>query len=260
MDVYPDVAVAAGVFRPTSLAARLLGAAMGAGLRRASAVVVLGRSVRRPVLSRGVPRRRIRVVENWAPAEVEAAASTPPFDRRRAEDGSPPRPDRPWTLMYSGNYGVAHDLGPLLERLRALPRQGSWRLVVQASGSRVAELRRALQGFPVPVEWREPVRTEDLASSLRQADAHVVCVRAGFERLVVPSKVYAPLALGIPVLAVGAPPRRAPRAEAGKTPDALDAIADGSTVTRLAATPRPRADALATWRSVLEALARGQRR
>ena len=193
MDVYPDVAVAAGVLRSRSITHRVLSAVMGAALRRATAVVVLGPRMRRALLERGVSRRRIRVIANWAPAEVEEASRRPP----------PPRPDRPLTLMYSGNYGVAHDLSPLLERLRLLPSGSPVRLILQVTGARVPELRHAVAELPVAVEWRQPVPLCDLATSLLQADVHVVSVRSGFERLVVPSKVYAPLALGCRVLPIG---------------------------------------------------------
>jgi hypothetical protein len=38
---------------------------------------------------------------------------------------------------------------------------------------------------------------------LQDADVHVVSVRPGFEHLLVPSKIYAPLALGIPIAVIG---------------------------------------------------------
>ena len=130
------------------------------------------------------------MIENWAPAEVEEAASR----------GVRPAAGRPLTLMYSGNYGVAHDLSPLLDRLRALAPGSPVRLILQVSGRRVPELRRATADLPVAVEWRDPVPLSGLAVSLCEADVHVVSVRAGFERLVVPSKAYAPMALGLSVL------------------------------------------------------------
>jgi len=109
MDLYPNVAVAAGVVRAHGLVHRALGAVMGRALRRADRIVVLGGAMRRPVLAAGVSRRRLRVIENWAPAAVEAAPL-------------PPAPaEGPLVLMYSGNYGVPHDLGPFLAALAEVP-------------------------------------------------------------------------------------------------------------------------------------------
>ncbi len=162
--------------------------------------------------------------------------------------------------MYSGTYGVAHDLGPLLEALRALPKGTPMRLVIQASGSRVEELRGQVADLPIPVEWREPVPRGRLVESLREGDAHVVSVRAGFERLVVPSKLYAPLALGIPVLLVGPEARRfAPRGARAAVPTGLPAALQarpGLSCVAADPAPRTRAAGLAAWLSLAETTAR----
>lgn len=252
MDAYPDVAVAAGVLREGSPLHRALGAAMACALRRAHAVIVLAPSMRRPVLMRGVTGRRVHVIENWAPGPVEA-----PMDAPR-----PHRSARPTTLMYSGTYGVAHDLRPLLDALRALPRGVQTRLILQASGSRLAELRTQVADLPVDVVWRDPVPLASLADSLREADIHVASVAHGFERLVMPSKIYAPLALGLPVLALGsaggwARSRRTARATVASAPGLdertiswMSSIAP--LVVRSARWPRPRADGIRRWVHLIE--------
>jgi len=192
MDLYPDIAVAAGVLRRGSWVERTLGAVMGGALRRATGVVVLGQRMRRPILARGVSRRRLHVIGNWAPGEVEECALRPR-----------PRPaGRPFTLMYAGTYGLAHDLEPLFERLRRVGAGSGVRLILQVSGARLSELHVAATHLPVTLEWRPPSPLAGLADALREADLHVASIRQGFERLVVPSKMYAPLALGIPVLLV----------------------------------------------------------
>lgn len=247
MDAYPDVAVAAGVLRDGSLPGRVLGAWMACALRRADAVVVLSPAMRRPILARGVPRKRLHVIENWAPRAVEELAAGP----------LPPRSDRPITLMYSGTYGVAHDLRPLFDALRGLPSGMRVRLILQVSGSRVAELRDLASSLPVEVVWRDPVPLAVLAASLLEADIHVASVAHGFEHLVTPSKIYAPLALGLPLLAVGvsrgwAVGRRGAHARSGNVPVADGALREvidraGVLVVKSARWPRSRREGTAGW-------------
>jgi glycosyltransferase involved in cell wall biosynthesis len=252
MDVYPEVATAAGVLRRGSAVERALARAHAFALRRASAVVVLGRAMRRPALERGVARRRLRVIENWAPAEVEAAAGA-------AAAGAAPA--RPLTLLYSGTCGRGHDLAPLFAALAPLPADAPVRVVFQAAGTRLAEVREQAGALRLPVEFRPPVPRERLAASLLEGDLHVVSVRAGYERLLVPSKVYAPLRLGLPLLVTGPrasePARLLRRGAPGAHLD--DLAGDGDLVARLRAVARERRAAPARsgpdrWVAALEAL------
>jgi hypothetical protein len=149
--------------------------------------------MRRPVLASGVSRRRLRVIENWAPREVEEAART----------ASPRAPADAVVLLYSGNLGRAHDLSILADAVGSLSAGTRLRIVFQASGPGAHEVREMFRDVPVRVEWRSPVPRADLPRALREAHWHVVSVKPGFERLLVPSKTYAPLALGLPVIVLG---------------------------------------------------------
>jgi colanic acid biosynthesis glycosyl transferase WcaI len=261
MDVYPDVLFAADVLRPHGLLARTLRSWMARRVRRADAVVVLGRAMRRPALAHGLPRARLHVIENWAPRDVEAQAGS---ELARA-------PDAPLTLLYSGNLGRAHDLTGLARAVRALPADAPLRLVVQAGGSGVARAKALFEDAPVPVEWRDPVALHDLAASLRAADLHVVSVRDGFERLVVPSKVYGPLALGLPLLVLGScrcEPARIVKArgcghvwssDAEARDGLLRLVREGRGGLRRVEPLRRRALGISAWRALLEDLGAGAR-
>jgi hypothetical protein len=201
------------------------------------------------------------VIENWAPRDVEAQAGAGPS---RA-------PDAPLTLLYSGNLGRAHDLTRLARAVRALPADAPMRLVLQVGGSGVAEAKALFGEAPGSVEWRDPVALEDLAASLRAADLHVVSVRDGFERLVVPSKMYGPLALGRPLLVLGSrrcePARLVEERGCGRVwssdDDAreglLRLVREGRGGTRRTEPLRRRATGLAAWRALLESLGAGAR-
>ena len=65
-DVFPEVASAAGVVRGDGVLAQAIKRWRDASIRRASANVVLGPSMREVVLGCGVEPQRIAVIPNWA--------------------------------------------------------------------------------------------------------------------------------------------------------------------------------------------------
>ena len=170
MDVYPDVAMAAGALRPGGALAGSSGRSCPARLRRADAVVLLGRCMRRPMLARGVGRAGCASSRTGRPKPWNGPTAVASGDR----------PARPLTLLYSGTYGVAHDLSPLIEALRAPTRR-------RRRPSRPPGRGRARPAAPAPgpgAALRRGVASACAEAivcprSLAEADLHVVCVRDG---------------------------------------------------------------------------------
>ena len=68
-DVFPEIAVELGRLKnPVLLFA--LGRAVRFGLRRATRVVAIGETMRRRLVTKGVPAERIRVIPNWTDTEA----------------------------------------------------------------------------------------------------------------------------------------------------------------------------------------------
>lgn len=107
-------------------------------------------------------------------------------------------------LLYSGNYGVAHEvetvIGGLLKHHRAGGVFGLW---LNASGSNVQPILRRLQTAGVPVVHTEPGSLDTLPNLLAAADAHLITLRPSFSGLVLPSKVYGCLSSRRPIIFIG---------------------------------------------------------
>jgi len=174
-DLFPEVAQSLGIRMP-----RFVRRVRDWSLRRARVNVVLGE-----LMAARVPKSV--VIHNWAPVE---------------EGGRPARQAAGTaavlTIGYSGNLGRAHEVETILGAIRRLP---DVRFVFTGGGAKLDAIRAA---GAKNVELRPYVAREQLGESLSSVDAHLVTLQPSLEGLIVPSKFYGALAVGRPVLFVGA--------------------------------------------------------
>ncbi|HEY6321328.1 MAG TPA: glycosyltransferase [Thermoanaerobaculia bacterium] len=164
--------------------------------RRVDRFEVLGEDQRRRLLAQGIPAGRIVLERD--PSPVEITAGTAPLAR-------PPELAGRCLLLYSGNFGVAHDYETFVAGYRRHHRQGSGRvgLWLNATGARADRVEAALRGEGLPVHRGRPVPLDLLPGLLLAADAHLITLRDAFVGYVLPSKVYACLESRRDVLYVG---------------------------------------------------------
>ncbi len=193
MDVYPDVAVDLEYFRRGGLADRLTGLLADFSRRRSDGIVSLGECMRDRLIGRGIPAEKISVAENWA-------------DGNAIRPISRPRTDGNLVLLYSGNLGLAHDLGTVTGAIEALSalEDDRFRFVFVGSGGRRKELEEFCQTRNIrSVEMRPYAQRASLSESLAAGDIGLVTQREICCGSVVPSKVYGLLAAGKPILFIG---------------------------------------------------------
>jgi glycosyltransferase involved in cell wall biosynthesis len=199
MDVYPEVAVEAGVLRRGGAAHRLLARLSAFAYRAADAVVVLGEDMREVAVKGGAPPGRIVTIRNWAdPAAI----------RPVARDANPLR--EAWGLSgkfvveYSGNLGVTHTFSELLDAATALAGEDGIRFLFVGGGKRFGEVKAEGERRRLPnLVFRPYQDASALSESLSAGDVHYVSLRPGFEGLVVPSKAYGIMAAGRPMIYQG---------------------------------------------------------
>jgi hypothetical protein len=110
-------------------------------------------------------------------------------------------------LLYSGNFGVAHDHETFVAGYRQHHRQGSGRVALwlNATGARADRVAEALLRENLPFHRSRPVPLELLPRLLVTPHAHLITLRDEFVGYVLPSKVYGCLQSGRDVLYVGSP-------------------------------------------------------
>jgi hypothetical protein len=164
--------------------------------KRVDRIEVLGEDQRRRLLGMGINAERIILRRDTSPLEV--APNTPPAPR-------PAALERKKILLYSGNFGVAHDHETFLAGYRKHHREGSAKAVLwlNATGAKAETLQRALEAENLPFHRTRPVPLEQLASLLVTADAHLITLREKFWGYVLPSKVYGCIDSAKPILYIG---------------------------------------------------------
>lgn len=190
MDLYPEIAVSLGEIRE-GLLAKMIGKAMGWAYRRAKAVVVLDEDMAERVRQYRVQPEVIGV---WVFAPVIAQT-----DRATAE------PTEPWTWIYSGNLGRAHEWETLLAAQAILEKRGAGiRLLFQGGGpSRPAAEARAAEMGLNQCEWKGYVDEAELPEALRRGQVLVVTQLPAAQGMLWPSKLGLLLSLPRPILWVG---------------------------------------------------------
>jgi len=258
MDVYPELAIELGEIGRGSIVAKITGWAMRGVYRRAKKVVALDEDM--------AARFRAMRVE---PVCIR------PWVMRRGDDRADfsAQAEAPWTWIYSGNLGRAHEWETLLAAQALLEQRGvDARLLFQGGGPswKAAQAKAAALGLR-RCEWQGYAAAEELTASLLRSEVLVATQLPAVCGLLWPSKLALMLTLPRPILFVGPPDgaiatelRGFPHAGVFASGDAVGlarwieaqrassaAVAPGS----LPTAEQQRSAALAAWRGLIESVA-----
>ena len=190
MDVYPELAIELGEIGRRSLVGKITRSAMGRAYRRAAAVVVLDADM---ALRFREHRAGSVCIRPWVSQSVIAVSAVPGVS------------EAPWTWMYSGNLGRAHEWETLLRAQASIESAGAdARLMFQGGGpSRAAAQARAEELGLRNCEWRGYVPEAELPASLLRCEALAVTQLPAVRGLLWPSKLALLMTLPRPILFVG---------------------------------------------------------
>lgn len=200
-DAYPEIAVRVGTIRAGGVIERVWRRLNRIAYRRAVFTVVLCKATRKLICNRyGISGERVHVIHNWA--DGRTLQPKPKNESRFALEHDLLAP---FTLLYSGNIGLIYDFEGILEAADAL-RDERFRLVFIGSGGKRAWLEQQVRTRRLDNVRLFPYQPlERLSETLNACDASLVTIAKGVEGLSFPSKFYAALAVGKPVLALSEP-------------------------------------------------------
>jgi colanic acid biosynthesis glycosyl transferase WcaI len=194
-DVFPEIAVKLGrLTNPFAIVALRL--FVNFSLRRADRVVVIGETMKKRVIAKGVRAERIRVISNWGDADRVVPQSRENRWARKHE-----LLDR-FVVMHFGNVGHAQDLDTLIRATTLLRDLDDLVVPIIGVGARLTELQELADTLEADkirfLPWQEYERR---AEPISAAHLHVVGLALGLAGYIVPSRMWGVLAAGRPVIA-----------------------------------------------------------
>jgi hypothetical protein len=191
MDVYPQIAVALGALKSSSVLYKLIHAASSWAIRESAAVVSLDDDMRRAL------------------ALPDASAIIPPWvSPGIVIPEHPPFPDEAkLTWLYSGNLGRAHDFETLLRAQQILEKaEAPFELVFQGGGACQPAAQALAKELGLrSCRWQGYADDGKLVASLLAAQVVIATQREETRGLLWPSKLAVLQALPRPIVWIGAP-------------------------------------------------------
>jgi glycosyltransferase involved in cell wall biosynthesis len=195
-DFYPECIIAA--LKKPSIVLEALRRLTNLLRRRIDRFEVIGNDMARRLLACGIDPDRVVLRRDMSPVDIGPDTQPLPIPTELAGRK---------TLLYSGNWGVAHDVDTFLEGYRRHHQigTGSVLLWLNATGSGADEIDSRLRAERLPFYRQNLVALDQLGNLLVTPDAHLITLRPEFMGFVLPSKVYGCIASRRPVLFVGPP-------------------------------------------------------
>lgn len=214
-DLYPDVMPVIGLPVPGFLM-RFFKRLSRRAMAQSDKVIVSGRCMARLLSLDGVSTKKIAMIPNWPDMElVDAEGAAPrapislpfhPSDIKSARPFEQQIKERQkFRVLYAGNIGRAHPVDTILDAAELLEKEGSdVEFVFVGDGTRFDELARKRTDRGLNnIRFLPYQPLERLRELMESGDLHLISMAQQAAGLVVPSKLYAALAVARPCLLIG---------------------------------------------------------
>lgn len=194
-DIWPDVAVRAGVLKSPKWIRRL-GKMERYVYRRAAGLAVISDGFRSNLLTKGVPQEKISVIPNFI--DTDFLAPQPRQNAFSASHGL----DGKFVVLFAGNMGFSQGLEIVIDaaaQLEGIP-EIQFLMVGNGAGREAAEKHLEKRGLG-NVQFLPFQPHEDLPNMYGSADVCLIPLRRGFTMESVPCKLFSIMAAGKPAIA-----------------------------------------------------------
>jgi len=141
---------------------------------------------------------KVLVVPNWFDASTQKTDEELKGTERYQDQWMGKR-----VVLYSGNFGMTHDLETLVEIANHLKEEKNIQFVMAGEGAKKEKLVQMAQNYSLPnLEFLPFQSLPDFSSLLKRADIAVVSLGPGAESISVPSKTYNSMGAGLCILGI----------------------------------------------------------
>lgn len=199
MDLHPDAEVAVGMLKEGGMLTRVLQSLNNYSYRRADFVVALGPYMRERIVKKGVDAARIYTIGVWSSKE-----DISPVRREDNALADELELQGKFTIMYSGNAGLAHQFDEVMEAMVTLKDHPDMYFLFVGNGPQKERIKTfAAENHIHNFRYMEYFKRERLQDSINIGDVHILTLRNDMAGISVPCKLYGIMAAGRPVVMVG---------------------------------------------------------
>jgi len=194
-DIWPDVAVRAGVLK-NEKAIKRLKKMESYVYRRAAKISVISEGFRRNLLAKGVPDDKISVIPNFIDTEfVTPLPKQNYFSRKHALENK-------FVALFAGNMGFSQGLDVVLDAAKLLKGNEEIKFLIVGNGAAKKEAQSYCESAKLcNVEFLPFQAHEDVPAIYGAADVCLIPLKRGFTMESVPCKLFTIMAAGKPAIA-----------------------------------------------------------
>jgi len=198
-DLFPEVAVGAGVLSKRSFINRVLTTMRNKVLIHADKNIVIGHRMYEYLVDMGINSEKIVMIPNWADGNAIKPLSKSDNSFRKNWGL-----ENKFVVGYSGNLGRAHDVSTFLKASQQLQHDDNISFLFIGGGVGIQKFKAYVKENKLGNVLFQPYQSRELLHlSLNVADVHWVTLEPHMEGFIVPSKIYGIFAAGKAVIFLG---------------------------------------------------------
>ncbi len=193
-DLYPDILISSNMSDGQSITYKLLKWFMKFSFKKCDRMVTISEDMRE-YIERTYNLKEINVINNMVIGDAFPIDNLALKEREGLKDK--------FLVMYSGNFGIAHEYKTLLGAVKLLKDENEILFYIVGGGINYKLLKEECEREKlINIVFKPYVDKEKLNESLNIADVQIVIFNNSFKNVLMPSKYYGILATGKPVIAI----------------------------------------------------------
>jgi colanic acid biosynthesis glycosyl transferase WcaI len=197
-ELFPVMGIKLGILQP------ILAGLSHWAMRRHQKIVVIGEDMREIVSKFIKDTQKIAIIPNWPDAQSALLDKKKPA---RHDSQNPFVLEGVFTVLYSGNFGLVHEFGPIIDAIKIVHQSPHpIRFIFAGDGRKFTKVRdRVEQMLLTNVHFIRAQPKEKFIDMLLAGDVHIATVIPEAAGLVAPSKINSSLGLARPCIYLGSP-------------------------------------------------------